>query len=270
MSGHLFVVHGDLLGVACDAILVPSGSGVDQAGSVRAGHATSAWVGELGPAVQDSFLDDAPDASRPVVRVIDRDGIRRPAVWAGFSGDQGDESLAFYTRVVDAFIAHAGAHARADSESGPRPLMSQRPLVAMPLVGSGEGGRRDDRGGLCLESSLRSRRRPHARTSTSSWSCATRRRTQQHSRRVRASSSASSGASCQKSTSARLNGSPGLLATDDWSSFSGRGRAWAQGFRRGDLLSGLAERAGLNADQREELRHLEFPAMPSPTRGRGC
>ena len=89
--------RGDLLGVACGAILVPSGSGVDQAGSVRTGHVTSAWVGELGSAVQDGFLDDAPDASRPVVRVIDRDGIRRPAVWAGFSGDQGDEPLAFYT-----------------------------------------------------------------------------------------------------------------------------------------------------------------------------
>jgi len=150
MSGHLFVVHGDLLGVACDAIVVPSGSGVDQARSVRAGHVTSAWVGELGPAVQDGFLDDAPDASRPVVRVVDGDGIRRSAVWAGFSGDRGDEPLEFYTRVVDAFIAQAGAHARADSESTPRPLMSQRPLVAMPLIGSGEGGRRDDRGGLLL------------------------------------------------------------------------------------------------------------------------
>jgi len=43
-----------------DAILVPSASGADEAGSVRAGHVTSAWVGELGAAVQDGFLDDAP------------------------------------------------------------------------------------------------------------------------------------------------------------------------------------------------------------------
>lgn len=32
MSGHLFVVHGDLLGVACDAMLIPSGTGIDDAG----------------------------------------------------------------------------------------------------------------------------------------------------------------------------------------------------------------------------------------------
>jgi len=39
-----------------DAILVPSASGADEAGSVRAGRG----VGELGAAVQDGFLDDAP------------------------------------------------------------------------------------------------------------------------------------------------------------------------------------------------------------------
>lgn len=112
MSGHLFVVHGDLSGRCMNAILVPSGSGVDEAGSVRAGHVTSAWVGELGAAVQDGFLDDAPDASRPVVRAIDSDGIRRPAVWAGFSGDQGDEPLAFNTRVVERSSRRRGSRTR--------------------------------------------------------------------------------------------------------------------------------------------------------------
>src|SRR4051812_30852839 len=110
MSGHLFVVHGDLLGVACDAILVPSGTGVDQAGTVRPGRVTPAWVGELGTAVQGGFLLKAPEAECPVTQVRGADGIRRPAVWAGFSGDQHDEPLDFYTRVVDAFIGEAGAH----------------------------------------------------------------------------------------------------------------------------------------------------------------
>lgn len=109
MSGHLFVVHGDLLSIACDALLIPSGTNRDDAGAVRSGHVTPAWLGELDEAVRDGFLVDAPDAQRPAGTVVARNGIRRPAVWAGFTGDRGDESLEFYTRVVDAFISKAGA-----------------------------------------------------------------------------------------------------------------------------------------------------------------
>jgi len=107
MSGHLFVAHGDLLRVAWMPSWCPAPAVRTRRDPCERGVA-SAWVGELGAAVQDGFLDDAPDASRPVVRAIDSDGIRRPAVWAGFSGDQGDEPLASYTRVVGAFIAQAG------------------------------------------------------------------------------------------------------------------------------------------------------------------
>jgi hypothetical protein len=82
--------------------------------------------------------------------VVEHDTIRRPAVWAGFTGDRGDEPLEFYTRVVDAFIREAGAHARRFSGSGSRPLGSETPVVALPLIGSGEGGRRHDRGALLL------------------------------------------------------------------------------------------------------------------------
>lgn len=148
MTGHLFVVQGDLLGVACDAVLIPSGTGADGAGVTRPGRVTSGWLADLGGAVQNGFLVDAPDAERPVVMVVEPDDIRRPAVWAGFTGDRGDEPLDFHTRVVDGFIRGAGAHARVSSCSGSRPLMSERPVVALPLIGGGEGGRRDDRGGL--------------------------------------------------------------------------------------------------------------------------
>lgn len=258
MSGHLFVVHGDLLGVACDAILVPSGSGVDQAGSVRAGHVTSAWVKELGSAVQDGFLDDAPDASRPVVRVIDSDGIRRPALWAGFSGDRGDEPLAFYTRVVDAFIAQAGAHARAAVESGPRPLMSQRPLVAMPLIGSGEGGRRDDRGGLLLgvvTSIAAAAAREDVDVVLVLRDATAYAAAQQARSRIESCELWGELSEDHEREARRISG----LARDGrLVVFLGAGASMGAGLPSwGDLLAGLAEWAGLNADQHDELRHLE-------------
>ena len=139
VSGHLFVVHGDLLGIACDAVLVPSGSQYDGAGDRRMGHVRPAWHGVLRDAVHDGFLLDAPDRERSVIWVFESDGIRRPAVWAGFTGDRPDEPLEFYTRVVDAFVQEAGRHARVSSSHGARPLMSERPLLGLPLVGGGAG-----------------------------------------------------------------------------------------------------------------------------------
>jgi hypothetical protein len=69
MRGHLFVVHGDLLGLACDALLIPSGTAPDAGGSVRAGHVTAAWRTELGDALEGEFLTRAPDREQPVVLV---------------------------------------------------------------------------------------------------------------------------------------------------------------------------------------------------------
>jgi ADP-ribosylglycohydrolase len=147
LSGHLFIVQGDLLGVACDAILIPSGT-TDGPGGLRYGHVLEQWQAEVSAEVDGAFLRDAPDAGSPVVKIRDGEGLQRPAVWAGLTGGRGDEDLAFYTRAVDGFIREAGAHARDTASSGSRPLMSARPLLALPLIGGGEGGRRGDRGEL--------------------------------------------------------------------------------------------------------------------------
>src|SRR5438034_1041666 len=145
MGGHLFVVQGDVLALACDAILVPSGTGVTADGALRPGHVTAHWTIVLDSAIEDGFLVDPPDAQRPVVLVASGDGIRHPALWAGFTGDQGDEPLEFFVRAVAAFVREAGAQGRATA-SATRPLMSPRPLIALPLVGSGAGGRGRDKG----------------------------------------------------------------------------------------------------------------------------
>jgi len=151
VSGHLFIVHGDVLGVACDAVLIPSGTGVDATGRTRPGHVTGGWTSILGSALEDGFLSEAPDTTRRVTLVVEGGGIVKPALWAGFTGDRGDEGLGFFQRTVSAFAHEAGAHARAHRTSrDARPLMSARPLLALPLIGSGAGGRAGDKGGLLL------------------------------------------------------------------------------------------------------------------------
>jgi hypothetical protein len=149
MGGHLFVVHGDVLKLACDAILIPSGTSTDITGSLRPGHVTPHWSEALGTAVEGTFLMDAPDGRRPVVRVSANNGIRDPTLWAGFTGDRADESPAFFARAVTAFVREAGQCAR-ETPAAPRPLMSSKPLVALPLIGSGAGGRKGDKGALLL------------------------------------------------------------------------------------------------------------------------
>lgn len=258
MSGHLFIVRGDLLGVACDGFLVPSGTGIDDAGTVRAGRITEAWVDELGSAARGGFLVNAPDSERVVTRVVDGDGIKRPAVWAGFTGDEGDEPLGFYTRVVDAFVREAGQHARAGAAEGPRPLMSKRPLLAMPLIGSGEGGRRDDRGGLLLgivASIISAAAREDVDVILVLRDGKAYAAAQQARTRVQDPSLWSALTDEHESEAQRI---AALSRSGRLVVFLGAGASMGAGLPSwSDLLAGLAERAGLSDAQRDELRHLE-------------
>lgn len=146
MAGHLFIVRGDILTLACDAVLVPTGMA-----DGRAGFAMAPFRQALGSAVRDGFLTDPPDAEHRVVLVRDADTIRNPAVWAGFTGDRGDEPVQWFAEAIRAFVFEAGRAARTHADAAVRPLGSPRPLIAVPLVGSGAGGMQYDKGSLVLE-----------------------------------------------------------------------------------------------------------------------
>jgi len=138
-GGHVFVVHSDLTRLACDAWLLPCDSKQD---------------------VARSWLHHAPES---IKRARDKDGHRRldPAMGAGrtrrvhrfdawTAGEQGprpwlvdmggrrDTEVSWYLDGLRAFLAAASA----DVGSGLGRHGRERPLLAVPLVGTGYGGAR--------------------------------------------------------------------------------------------------------------------------------
>jgi hypothetical protein len=130
MSGHLFVTRGDLTQLACDAILVPSGNH-----NGRTGHLTGNWS-TLGLLRNGSlYVQPAPDNDKRAVLVRPADRVR-PAVWVGHTGDAGPLDAAWYVQAVIEFIRAAATVQTTNA----RPLADPRPVLAVPLIGTGAGG----------------------------------------------------------------------------------------------------------------------------------
>ena len=126
VMAHVFVVHGDLMALACDAWLVPGGNGPGQtwlpalpkhrlprpAGWGEPGHPRSCLLAET----------DAPDPLPFLTDIVASDRYG-PDWWVDGARD--------FVRVASRTLAE---RARASS------FGRERPLLALPLVGTGGGG----------------------------------------------------------------------------------------------------------------------------------
>ncbi|QYG95203.1 SIR2 family protein [Iamia sp. SCSIO 61187] len=65
-----------------------------------------------------------------------------PGIWLGHTGEEGHEPVEWFVTAIERFIRAAGSARR----PGPRPLADDRPLLGVPLVGIGRGGRAGDKG----------------------------------------------------------------------------------------------------------------------------
>lgn len=130
MTGHLFIVHGDLTSIACDAIFVPTDEGFSF---------TESW---------DALELERPSQPWSKRRVLlYRNNPGEPAVWLGNIGLAGnDNPFALYEAAITDFVAQAKAHAEHNPADRPWHL----PRLALNVVGSGEGGARFTKGGLIL------------------------------------------------------------------------------------------------------------------------
>lgn len=173
---HLFITQGDLTHLACDAFLVPSGT----SGGRRWHVETPAWIAALngrraGTVDGRGFVMDAAPAGHGRAWEIHpravAAGVAEPAIWVGHTGDTARDpawyadGVAEFVRgaarqLVDVFRAEADLReqrqrARKAGESTEelapeppaRPAGSDRPLLGIPLVGTGAGGaadRKDD------------------------------------------------------------------------------------------------------------------------------
>jgi NAD-dependent SIR2 family protein deacetylase len=146
-SGHVFIVRGDLLSVACDALVVPTDAalrvephwhphlegleGIELRGGkvhVTAEPDGGRYRGVDGPfRRRGSRLGDGPDTWLLSTAVLDPESEVAPdeAPW--------DAAVSQLSQVLDAFATAFAATPRSASTRG-------RPLIAVPLLGSGAGG----------------------------------------------------------------------------------------------------------------------------------
>jgi hypothetical protein len=125
MSGHVFIVRGDLRQLACDAWLIPCSR------SARPGYE---WFleGYTGPREGQRFVDGAHR-----VQLLSGTAPNRPRPWLAWIG-RGAQEVSWFTDGADEFL---DAAARAIVVDQTPPLFGRaRSLLALPVVGTGQGG----------------------------------------------------------------------------------------------------------------------------------
>ncbi|MFA9446578.1 SIR2 family protein [Egicoccus sp. AB-alg6-2] len=128
--GHVFIARGDLTQLACDAVLVPTTIDLSVTGAWRTlvgtpPAAPASWPDE--PLLLDVEADAQP--GRPRVWLAATAGLHRK----GAGDDAVARTLEVLLERVDAFLVQAAAVAGAASGRS-------RPLVGLPVVGTGEHG----------------------------------------------------------------------------------------------------------------------------------
>lgn len=126
--GHLFVLQGDVTRLACDAWALPCDAAFDT---------TPAWRDVVGGRKARGIADVPSAWGDDGARVARARVAGTPTVWLLNSGGHGERSAAWYVEGIRQFIDAAEAY-----------VDKERPLVAIPFVGSGAGGKRFERGGL--------------------------------------------------------------------------------------------------------------------------
>lgn len=139
-NGHLFITRGNLLHLACDAVLVPSGTHLG-----RRGHITAGW--RSGVPNRNGFVTVHPEPPRRVARVSAATASD-PAIWLGHTGETGNESPKWFCKAIEEFVLAAAEDPVHPGRA--RPMGDPRPLLAIPLVGIGAGGMADRKGRLVV------------------------------------------------------------------------------------------------------------------------
>lgn len=136
-AGHVFIVHGDLTRVACDAWLMPCG--------IDARPNPFWWTDvERSPRFvwRRPPIDWDYRARRCyklyASRHIDAEGVWRPTPWLVNVGGGSSVGVGWYLEGVREFFTRVAADPDLDDPLNGR----ARPLVALPIVGTGYGGMR--------------------------------------------------------------------------------------------------------------------------------
>ena len=134
VGGHLFIMSGDLSRLACDAWLLPT----DDDFRISKSFAKSAHVEPNQCLTGHTWTGDQR------VQPLNEWAPGKPWVWLGRVGRYG-QPASWYAECGAEFIEQASARLRARV-----PALDRRPLLAVNVLGTGEGGMQADKGEIHL------------------------------------------------------------------------------------------------------------------------
>ncbi len=143
MSGHVFIIQGDLTKLSCDAWLMPCDSSID---------IQPHWISDISAEwfPESSLLSDLKDGGERSVRVENwpyNDSLPFLTNTGGFE----NSNLQWYAEGVTSFLEKAIGHVK--EEGFKSPCKREKPVVAIPIIGIGAGGA-SERAGQIVEALL--------------------------------------------------------------------------------------------------------------------
>lgn len=131
-AGHLFIINGDITRLKCDAVLVPT----DQDYFVTEAFARLVGLGRAGELPRNADASWSPTA----VSLLRRGTKEAPDLWIGNLGGNESTSIRQFVRCAENFVLSASERLNiVDERDTPH-------SIALPVVGSGEGGGATRRG----------------------------------------------------------------------------------------------------------------------------
>ncbi len=141
MSGHLFIVNGDLTHLSCDAWLLPCDVRISPSRGWRRALADLVPAPIWPQPTREWTLRD-----QRVMKVTDwPEPLPRP--WVGNVGAPPDTEIGWFVAGADEFIRRAADDLRGTAPRHDR----QKHLVALPVIGTGSGGARRRAGEVVRE-----------------------------------------------------------------------------------------------------------------------
>lgn len=142
MPGHVFVTRGDLTAIACDAWLLP-GNDDDGPGTRRKWLTTASGLQHQfeGGRLQNPVSVKGCDRVWRLARAADH---AAPQAFLVNTGGHHGLALSWYLDGLEQFLAAL----RTDGDRWRVGLERERPLIGVPMIGTGEGGADQTRGGI--------------------------------------------------------------------------------------------------------------------------
>src|SRR5688500_7158690 len=137
MSGHVFIVHGDITKLSCDAWLLPGGAD---------GVPGDTWREAVAPEPAEKVPEGFGRSGRRVIawKALTEEA---PAPYLTDIGGSRDTPIDWYLEAVRELFDRVG---RDFADAEPR-HGRERALIALPLVGTGYGGKRRQAGAVARE-----------------------------------------------------------------------------------------------------------------------